>query len=88
MVDLIEKRMEVSEAIADYKIEVGKNVYDKSREDEKLASVCELVNEDKNRAPVGEMFEKIMEVSRKRQYQRLREKELRIRELPLILHQL
>jgi len=74
MVDLIEKRMEVSEAIADYKIEVGKNVYDKSREDEKLASVCELVNEDKNRAPVGEMFEKIMEVSRKRQYQRLREK--------------
>ena len=74
MVDLIEKRMVVSEAIADYKIEVGKSVYDKSREDEKLASVCNLVSNDINREPVEEMFEKIMEVSRKRQYKRLHDK--------------
>ena len=71
IVALIEDRMEVSEDIARYKIENGKSVFDKTREEQKLTDVKALASKDKNKEPVGELYEKIMEVSRKRQYETL-----------------
>ena len=40
IVELYEKRMEVASQVADYKISVGKKVFDKQREDEKLKSTA------------------------------------------------
>ncbi len=74
LVNLIEDRMSVAEKIAECKIESGKSVFDKEREAQKLDKVMELAGKAENREPVGELFEKIMEVSRKRQYERLSEK--------------
>ncbi len=73
LVGLFEDRMVVSENIAKSKIEIGKNVFDKDREKAKLQRVQELAKQDRNKEPVGELFEKIMEVSRKRQYETLKE---------------
>ncbi len=74
LVDLIESRMDVAQKIADYKIENGKNVFDRERENIKLQKVQSLAKEEKNKEYVGELFEKIMEVSRKSQYMRLADK--------------
>ena len=38
IVELYEERMDVCRQVAEYKIETGKNVFDKIREEEKLAS--------------------------------------------------
>ncbi len=73
IVELMEERMEVAEKIAQSKIESGKDVFDKERERAKIHNVEELAKEDKNREPVGELFSKIMEISRKRQYEKLSE---------------
>ena len=72
LVELIEKRMEVSEEIARAKISMGKKVLDKEREQEKIQKVESLATESRNRDSVGELFGKIMEVSRKRQYEVMR----------------
>ncbi|SDB42691.1 DUF815 domain-containing protein [Butyrivibrio sp. INlla16] len=71
LIALFEKRMTVSEKIADYKIQAKKSIFDKNRENLKLENVKSLVGSDENREPTGELFEKIMEISRKRQYERL-----------------
>ena len=42
IVDLYEKRMDVSRQVAEYKIETGKKVFDKQREQEKIAGVKAL----------------------------------------------
>ncbi|WP_196805744.1 DUF815 domain-containing protein [Butyrivibrio sp. WCD2001] len=71
LIALFEKRMTVSEKIADYKIQAKKSIFDKDRENLKLEKVKSLATSDENREPTGELFEKIMEISRKRQYERL-----------------
>lgn len=73
IVDLFEKRMELTTQVAEYKISTGKAVFDKERELSKLASVAELAHSDFNSHGVRELFEHIMSVSRKRQYQLLTE---------------
>ena len=74
IVDLFEKRMEISGQVARYKIETGKKVFDPTREKEKIASVQAMTHTDFNRTGVGELFEQIMSMSRKLQYQILTEK--------------
>ena len=74
IVALYEARMEITGRVAEYKIETGKKVFDRQREEEKLAVLKNLVNDDFNRHGVVELFEQIMSVSRKRQYQLLTEK--------------
>lgn len=69
MVALYEERMRRTTEVAEYKISVGKQVLDKKREDEKLAKVKSQVKAEENRYGVGELFEQIMAMSRKRQYQ-------------------
>lgn len=72
IVSLYEERMQRTTEVAEYKISVGKPVLDRQREKEKLHKVKGQAKED-NRFGVGELFEQIMAMSRKRQYQLLRE---------------
>lgn len=74
IVSLYEKRMGISERVAEYKIETGKKVFDKQREQEKLAALGALVHSDFNKNGVEELFQLIMSISRKRQYQLLTQK--------------
>lgn len=73
IVELYEKRMEVSENVAKYKIETGKRVFDKAREEEKIRTVKSLTHNDFNSYGVEELFEQIMAMSRKLQYRILAE---------------
>ena len=71
LVALYEERMKLTAEVAEYKISVGKPVLDRTREKEKLAKVRGLVQAEENSYGVGELFEQIMALSRKRQYQML-----------------
>ena len=71
MVRLFEKRMDVSRRVAEYKIANGKKILDRGREVQKLESLGELAHSDFNRHGVQELFQQIMAMSRKLQYQLL-----------------
>ncbi len=73
LVELYEKRMEVSEKVAAYKIATGKKVLDQEREKQKLEAVQALAGNDFNKHGVKELFEQIMTMSRKKQYQLIQE---------------
>lgn len=73
IVRLYEERMEVCQGVAEYKIETGKKVFDKAREEEKINKVKALTHSEFNRQGVEELFEQIMSMSRKLQYQMLAE---------------
>lgn len=73
IVKLYEERMEISSQVADYKIETGKKVFDKTREQEKLQKVKSLTHNAFNAYGVQELFEQIMSMSRKLQYNKLAE---------------
>lgn len=73
IVDLYEKRMDISRQVAEYKIGTGKKVFDKQREVEKLAKVKSLTHNDFNSHGIEELFEQIMSMSRKLQYKLLAE---------------
>lgn len=71
IVALYEERMEVCKGVADYKIANGKKVFDRAREDEKLQKVSALAHNEFTSHGVQELFEQIMSMSRKLQYQML-----------------
>ena len=71
MVKLFEKRMGVSAEVARYKIANGKKVFDKEREHEKLTKLKAMAHNDFNRHGVEELFQQIMSMSRKLQYELL-----------------
>lgn len=73
IVELYEKRMEVCKEVAEYKIETGKKVFDKVREAEKIEKVRSMASTAFNKYAVQELFEQIMSISRKMQYQLLTE---------------
>ena len=73
IVELYEKRMEVCAQVAAYKIETGKRVFDKEREQQKLKAVSALTHNDFNAQSIKELFEQIMAMSRKLQYQMITE---------------
>ena len=74
IVSLYEERMDICKHVAEVKIETGKKVFDREREREKIARVKSLTHNDFNRTGIGELFEQIMSMSRKLQYQLLAEK--------------
>lgn len=74
LAELFEQRMEVCRQVAEYKIENGKNVLDKDRERQKLNTVGALAHNDFNKTGLMELFEQIMAISRKLQYQLLAQK--------------
>ncbi len=73
IVALYEDRMDICGKVAEYKIETGKKVFDKQRELEKIAKVKSLTHNEFNSYGVEELFEQIMSMSRKLQYQMLAE---------------
>ena len=73
IVALYEKRMDVCTEVARYKIDTGKKVFDRVREQEKLAKVKSLTHDEFYGRGVEELFEQIMSVSRKLQYKMLTE---------------
>lgn len=73
IVKLYEKRMDLAKEVAKSKMATGKNVYDKTREAEKLATVSGLTSSDFNAKGITELFEQIMAISRKLQYKLIAE---------------
>lgn len=73
IVRLFEDRMQISEDVARYKIANGRKVFDKEREKSKLDTLTGLADSDFNRHGIAELFQQIMSMSRKLQYQLLTE---------------
>ena len=74
IVELYEKRMSICEEVGNIKIEAGRKIFDKQREKEKLAAVTANVKDDFNKKGISELFEQLMSMSRKLQYQLLTKK--------------
>ena len=73
IVELYEKRMDICAQVAAYKISTGKKVFDQERENQKIAKVKSLTHNEFNNHGIEELFEQIMSMSRKLQYQLLAE---------------
>lgn len=71
IVKLYQDRMAICEQVGEYKIANGKKVFDKERERAKLAAVTAGVTDELYKKGLSELFEQIMSVSRKLQYQLL-----------------
>ena len=71
LVDLYEKRMKVCEEVGEYKVKAGRKVFDRQREREKLADVASKVTGDFNKKGIQEVYQQLMSMSRKLQYQQL-----------------
>ena len=74
IVDLYEKRMDICTEVGEFKVSTGKKVFDKQREMEKLTAVSANVENPIYKKGITELFEQIMSVSRKLQYQLLTKK--------------
>ena len=76
ILNLFTKRMELACQVAEYKIANGKGVYDKEREDAKLAKLSSYVDDDDifSQMAVRELYTQIMSISRKKQFAILRDK--------------
>ena len=71
LVSLYEQRMKIAEDVARFKIANGKKVLDRERELSKLETLSAKASTDFTKVGITELFEHIMAVSRKRQYQLL-----------------
>ena len=71
LVDLYERRMKVCEEVGEYKVKAGRKVFDRQREKEKLADVASRVTGDFNKKGIQELYQQLMSMSRKLQYQQL-----------------
>ena len=69
--ELYEVRMEVCARVGEYKIQAGRKVFDRQREKEKLADVASKVKGEFNRKGIQELYQQLMSMSRKLQYQQL-----------------
>ena len=68
---LYEKRMEVCGEVGQYKVKEGKKVLDRQREREKLVEGASKVSGDFNKKGIRELYQQLMSMSRKLQYQQL-----------------
>ena len=73
IVRLYEKRMELCTEVGLTKIASGKKVYDKEREMQKLATLSQMASNEFNQRGITELYEQLMAMSRKLQYQILTE---------------
>ncbi len=71
MVELFEKRMNVCEQVGEYKVENGMKVLDRAREQEKLQDVKGKVSNAFYKKGVEDLYQQLMSMSRKLQYQQL-----------------
>lgn len=68
---LFEERMQVCAQVGEYKIQNGKKVLDRQRENNKLADVASKVSGEFNKKGIQELYTQLMSMSRKLQYQKL-----------------
>ena len=73
IVRLFQHRMALTAEVAQYKIETGKAVFDAERERQKLEKLTGEGTNAFNTKGIQELFQQIMSISRKRQYQLLTE---------------
>lgn len=73
IVSLFEKRMTLSGQVAEYKIETGKQVYDRDREQQKIEAVTGMVEDEFHKQAVRELFTQMMTISRHFQYKLMAE---------------
>ena len=71
IVNLYELRMEICAHVGEYKIQTGKKVLDRQREKEKLENVAGKASNPFNKKGVTELYEQLMSMSRKLQYEQL-----------------
>ncbi len=74
IIDLFEKRIQVSENVARYKIETGKAVYDPVRENAKIEAAKDMASTAFNQKGLEALFKQMMTISRIRQYELIAEK--------------
>lgn len=74
MVELFEDRMEICRQVGEDKLKTGKRILDKERERQKIQAVSALAHNDFNKTGISELFEQMMAISRKLQYQIINEK--------------
>ena len=60
IVKLYEERMKLTSDVAEYKINTGKQIFDKEREESKLATLQKKAESDFTRHGIRELFEQIM----------------------------
>ena len=71
IVKLFEQRMGICEKVGEYKVGSGKKVFDRQRENNKLNDVASKVSTDFNKKGIKELYQQLMSMSRKLQYQLL-----------------
>ena len=71
IVELYEQRSKLTEEVGEYKIRNGIKVFDRQREHYKLQNVAAKATTDFNKKGIREIFEQLMSISRKKQYQQL-----------------
>ena len=71
IVALYEQRMNICEKVGEYKIQNGRKVFDRQRENCKLQDVESKVSTEFNKKGIRELYEQLMSMSRKLQYQQL-----------------
>lgn len=69
ILSLFKERMAVTTDVAAYKRSTGKRVFDPVREDEKIKSLCAMVEDEFHQTAVEALFRQMMSISRKYQYQ-------------------
>ncbi len=69
IVRLFEERMKLSARVAEVKLRTGKAVFDSRREEEKLRSVRNQLQDGENEKGVTDLFEMLMHLSRRKQYE-------------------
>lgn len=74
MVELFEDRMDLCRQVGEDKLKTGKRILDKERERQKIQAVSALAHNDFNKTGISELFEQMMAISRKLQYQIISEK--------------
>lgn len=74
IIQLYEERMSVCEEVGEIKIEEGRKVFDRNREQQKLAQVTREAKDPFYKKGLIELFEQLMSQSRKLQYQLLTKK--------------
>lgn len=71
IIRLFEERMKLVGQVAEFKIETGKPVFDKEREQAKIAAVRGLAHGEFNEQAAEELFTQLMTISRRYQYRLL-----------------
>ena len=74
IIQLYEERMSVCEEVGEIKIEEGRKVFNRNREQQKLAQVTREAKDPFYKKGLTELFEQLMSQSRKLQYQLLTKK--------------